>query len=742
MAAQSIRNENDLQAAVPGLVIKQAGSANAFIYVIRGQTIDTYTNSPPGVLPYINEAQVVTWSASTFYDMGGVQVLKGPQGTLFGRNTTGGAVLFQTAQPEPDFGGYISGRYGRWNAYQVQGAINLPVTEGVVLRVAASKTGKGAYVKRLDNGRRYGNLEQESVRGTLLFEAIEGVKNTLVVQHTSDGGTNAPAHMYHSQYYACGNGTYTDSADCFYAGYPYGIPGIGSPGALPYMENGVVALAAAQDELGPYTSIGQNSSLRHRAKSTFVINTTEIELGADLLLKNIFMYNKSWSDEKNDYDGGPYGLIGVTGDLTPDLTNQTNEGPFYNRARQYSEELQLQGTALEGKLDFVLGAYYINQKNRFDSAVKFFDFYPVEVYGPGATYIPIHYIQDTNNESWALFAQGTYALTDRLNFTAGFRYTWDKTTAEQVPGSDFYDCGSAGCFGSAPASVLAQGPSYLETQKESRPSWNVSFDYQVTPELLAYITHRGSWRAGSFNYSVPPLPLDTSEGGNKFKPEKTYDIEAGLKYYGQGLGFPVTFNIDVYNQWVKDIQRGANLISPFSGTSILVTASVPEAQITGVEADVNLKPLPWFSFGGSIAYTDARFTKNTVPVLDNPSLQYGPYADAPKWSGTLFAEVSQDLGAKTGEVSLRGDLYFQSKSYFANLGNLIPGSDIAAYQLFGARLNWTDVLGGPLSLSLYGRNLFNEKYYTGGNPTGLSAGFMTAFPGFPRTYGVEAKVEF
>jgi iron complex outermembrane recepter protein len=748
MADLAIRNENDLQSAVPGLLIKQSGSANAFIYVIRGQTIDTYTNSPPGVLPYINEAQVVTWSASTFYDMQGIQVLKGPQGTLFGRNTTGGAVLFQTQQPTDKFEGYVSGRYGNRDAYNYQAAVNIPISDGVALRVAGSKTGGGAYIRRLDTGKRYGNLEQESIRGTLLFDR-GGFKNTTMVQHTNDGGTNAPAVIYNSSFYACGNGVYNDAADCAYTGYPYGIPGIGSEGALPYMvgpiSSGVVGLANAQDALGPYVVIGQNSSLRHDAESTFLINTTEVELGADLLLKNIFMWNKSWSNEENDYDGSPYAMIGIGGILTPDLTAQTNVGPFYNRAKQISNELQLQGKSFGGRLDWVLGAYYINQKNRFDSSVKFFDFFPLDLTGvPGyvGSYIPIRYTQDTNNESWALFAQGTYALTDRLNFTAGFRYTWDTTTARQLPTSDFYNCETFGCFGNSDPSLWAEGPDYFEKQKESKPSWNVSLDYEVTPDLLVYVTHRGSWRAGSFNYSVAPLPLDTSEGGNQFKPETTYDIEAGLKYNGTGLGFPTTFNISFYNQWIKNIQRGANLISPFTGTSILVTASVPKAEITGVEADLTLRPSRNFSFGGSIAYTDARFTDNVVPVLDSPALAYGPYADAPKWSGTVWAEISNDFGPNTGIVSLRGDMFFQSLSYFANLGDLIPGSDIEGYELFGARLEWKEVMGEPLTLALYGRNLTNKGYYTGGNPTGLSAGFMTAFPGFPRTYGIEARLDF
>ncbi len=99
LAKRAIVNENDLQAAVPGLVIRQNGGIHSFNYSIRGQSVDTFTNSPPSVLPYVNEVQISTLSASTFYDMGGIQVLKGPQGTLFGRNATGGAVLYRPRRP-------------------------------------------------------------------------------------------------------------------------------------------------------------------------------------------------------------------------------------------------------------------------------------------------------------------------------------------------------------------------------------------------------------------------------------------------------------------------------------------------------------------------------------------------------------------------------------------------------------------------------------------------------------------
>lgn len=101
LAKRAIYNENDLPFAVPGLVIRSNGGGHAFNYVVRGQSVDTFSNSPPSVLPYINEVQIVTHSASTFYDMEGIQVLKGPQGTLFGRNATGGAILYPRRSRSP-----------------------------------------------------------------------------------------------------------------------------------------------------------------------------------------------------------------------------------------------------------------------------------------------------------------------------------------------------------------------------------------------------------------------------------------------------------------------------------------------------------------------------------------------------------------------------------------------------------------------------------------------------------------
>src|SRR5262249_6425039 len=158
LAKRAIYNENDLQSAVPGLVIRQNGGANAFNYVIRGQSVDTFTNSPPAVLPYINEVQIVNHSSSPLYDMAGIQVLKGPQGTLFGRNATGGAVLYTTAQPTDELEGYALARYGNHDKFDAEGALNLPVANGAALRVAFSYTHGGAFIDDYFSNKEFGNV--------------------------------------------------------------------------------------------------------------------------------------------------------------------------------------------------------------------------------------------------------------------------------------------------------------------------------------------------------------------------------------------------------------------------------------------------------------------------------------------------------------------------------------------------------------------------------------------------------
>jgi iron complex outermembrane receptor protein len=275
LAKRAITNENDLQGAVPGLVIRQNGGVHSFNYSIRGQSVDTFTNSPPSVLPYVNEVQISTLSASTFYDMGGIQVLKGPQGTLFGRNATGGAVLYSTAKAGDDFGGYIQARYGNYKAWNVQGAVNVPLGETGALRIAGNITGGGAFVRDYFTNEMYGDLDQKSVRATLRLGS-GGLTNTTVVQYTEEDGTNTPYELWSVNPQPCVTTADFTTAHCL-------LNAATNPALTTYLnahpavyQGGLANAVALQRQLGPWVSLSSFPPY-HKADNIYAINTTELD---------------------------------------------------------------------------------------------------------------------------------------------------------------------------------------------------------------------------------------------------------------------------------------------------------------------------------------------------------------------------------------------------------------------------------------------------------------------------------
>ncbi|WP_340268280.1 TonB-dependent receptor [Sphingobium mellinum] len=701
---QAIRSESDLQTAVPGLVVRQTGSSNAINYAIRGQSIDAYSNSAPGVLPYINEVQVNTLGAATFYDIENIQVLKGPQGTLFGRNATGGAVLYQFRQPGQELTGFVTGRLGSFDSRQLTAAVTLPIADQVSLRLAGNLQSGGGFVRNIYNGQRLGNLTQRSVRGTLKIQPTDGLTNVTTVQYTRDRGQSTPTELY--SYNACGatNGgvTLNSSADCLYnpANPLFRAYLAANPGALP---GGIPQALQQQQQLGPWrTAIDGQSTYKNR--NFFIINSTEIELSADLKIKNILGFNRGRRITGTDFDGTSYPVY-----HTPDVAI-----PLLNDTHQFSEEFQIQGNAFGNRMNYVLGVYYLNQRDIFDGNNAAFGLPPIF---PATQF---KYASKNRDRSLAGFAQATYRLTDQINVTGGFRYTRDKLSANNLPTS---------VFGAS-----------SQSRTETNPSWTAGVDYQASSELMVYVTTRGSWRTGGYNNTSLPLNIPSALGGNEFDPETTEDVEAGLKFNGHAGGMPVTLNTDVFVQWIHKIQRAAFV--PVNGNPALVTNNVPEAKVSGAEAALTIRPVSWLSAGGSVTYVKARFTDPNALALGTP-LTYGPFADVPKWSGVLYGEASWDLPSKAGTLSLRGDLYAQTSSYFSNLADtLTPNTRIPGYAIVNGRLGWSSIAGSKLSAALNVRNLFKERYYVGGLPTGSGFGLNSVSPGRPRTFEGELRFEF
>ncbi|TCM15013.1 iron complex outermembrane receptor protein [Novosphingobium sp. PhB165] len=721
LVERGVRTDSDLQRVAPGLTIRQTQGNNSLTYSIRGQTADTFSGSPSAVIAYLNEVPLTINSASSFYDLANVQVLKGPQGTLFGRNATGGAVLYNTAKPTDKLEASLRGRVGNLDTWEGEGMLNVPLLEDkILLRGAFDLLHKNGYIRNLLNDERLGDIRRESGRGTLTIKPTDTISNTTMLQYTNTRGTNTGASYTYSVY-SCGQTNNGFALTCG-AGSLFGpsLDAIAGPGAWnAYLAAhpdayapGLIDYVNEQRRIGPYKTRHPGGA-SHHGEDWFVTNTTEFELSDSAKLRNIF----GWSDSKTRSEQPQLGAPFVT-----ILTANAPAGEFGNqlKVRSVSDELQLVGDTLDSRLDYIVGYYMQRQRSDTLWPQTYFDVSPI---------IPPSYVTNNfriRNKTDAVYGQVSYEVVTDLKLTGGLRYTWERVSIAQLPGATY-------TYGA---------PDQHKTFSD--PSWEVGLEYKVTSDWFAYLKTRGSFRSGGFNGAAPPVNATATDGGNLFNSEHTQDIEGGLKFAGQVMGRPANFASAVFIQWVQDVQRVEfpDPDGPGGLASIAVTANVPSQRIWGFEAQGNIRPAEWLELGGSAAYTNATFTDGHIELFGTP-YSYGPVGDTPKFSGTAYAQVFMPVAEDAGQVSLRGDLYGQTAQYFSNAADSIaPGTKLPGYVLVNARLDWNGIMGSDFSAALFAKNLTDKAYFVGGMTLAAALGHNAAAVGEPRTYGLEISYKF
>ena len=711
LAEKAITTETDLQVAVPGLTVKSGQNENQLNFSLRGQSVDPFSSSRPSVLPYFNEIQVGGVGGTALYDLSSVQVLKGPQGTLFGRNATGGAVLYTSTKPTNNFGGYVLGRLGSFDARQLEGAVNVPLVRDVaLLRVAGSLQRRDGIQLNLFDGQRLGQIKRDNVRVSFTLKPTPGITNEFVADYGRSRGASLSSVVYSvnplgAPSFIPFNFLYSPLVDSVFGAGAWAAYLAAHPKADP---NGLIAYGELQKARGPYI-VNVDSPNFYRQKKWIVSNITTIDLGGETRFRNIIGYVHSKFSGAGEFDGTPFGIDangpeGRTGTIA-----------------QISEEAQIIGRAINNRLDYVAGIYMSRETDDTRSTSVIFDFLPL---------IPAT-LQTNNgkftNKTVAGYAQGTFALgLGGLKATAGARYTSENVKFVRAPDDAF---------------VTNPRPEYDFNQQDTfkKLSWTLGLEDQVTPNLLLYVKSRRSFRSGGFNYFAPPTVGFGNATGGKYRPEVATDIELGLKFRGRLGTIPTRFNLAAYTMKVKDIQRA--FYAQIFGSLAAITVNVPEAKISGIEADATIDPTPWLTLGGNFNYTNARFTKNVVDVVGNPQAKFDTYPDTPKWSGAAFAALSVPIGPRlTG--GLRGDLYTQTSTYFSSTGkSLTLGTKLPAYTLLNFRVGIEDKLSG-WSLAGILKNATDKVYYTGGVGFGNIFSLNTAVPGDRRTYLLEGRYKF
>jgi len=724
LQSRNITSEQDIGTLVPGLQVKNGQNSNQLSYSMRGQSLDPFSGTSPAVLPYLNEAPYNPGNTSTeFFDLASIQVLKGPQGTLFGRNATGGAVLYTTPMPGDTFSGYLIARGGSRDYVQVQGAVDLPlVSDKLAVRLAFNMTRGNGYVTNINTGNTLGDKNSQSGRVTLLFKPTDGIRNTTIVQYDRVRGTEGVGGIYNyysattPQFVSDGT-THTPASGLSntLAAIYGNNDGPAAPGFWPGAVEGYTRFTRAH----PY-EVWLQYDLPHRARNIFVSNTTEVQVGANAKIKNILSYMDGKAHTPGNLAGGPFGSLWLFKLAGINATGVPGGQTFL--AKTFTEELQLQGTALDDRLNYTAGAFYSHQKR--------FEIIPINI---GADVVPggiadISYAYRNRETSKAIYAQLSYKLTDKLTATLGGRYTWEKVGIRQAAGN---------VFGVDPNSAAAH-----QSQNLSAPSWTASVQYQIDASNMIYFNQRGSFRSGNLNGTVAPFtdPL-TGRPANEFKNEKVHDFEVGYKFNGRISGVPVQFNVAAYKVIVKDAQRA--LYAIVGGAPAGFTVNVPEAQTKGVEVDGVFSLTSWLDTGFNLAYTDAKYTKNSVPIPFVGNLLVNSYPDAPKWAGSAFVDLKLPVPDTIGKMSLRADYYGQTSFFFSNTdGTSTPGTKLSGYDTVGLSLHWNDIMQSRVSGAFYVRNLTDNKYYVSGYALGASNGVNTAYPGEPRTFGAELKIDF
>lgn len=761
LQSKVITSEQDVGTIVPGLLVKNGQTANQLSYSMRGQTLDPFSGTSPAVLPYLNEVPYSPYNTATsFFDLQSLQVLKGPQGTLFGRNATGGAVLYTTSMPGDDLGGNLIVRAGQRNTLQVQGAIDLPIVADILaIRLAGDISKEDGFIHNRYTGNTLGDRDSQSGRATIVFTPAVGLKNTTLVQYDHFGGTEGQGSIY--TYYTSPNSTgqqfinngitsilntngspLTSTLDTVYNTFSSLLfnldgnqlgdsnlspgPAVG-PGRFP----GGVLGNAAYTRAHPY-DIFLEFDLPHKSKNFFVSNTTEYEASDVLKIKNIFSYNHTDTTLPTNLAGGPFGALWTYNNPNNPTGISGNGGPGGQRfiATTYTEELQLQGKLLDDRLHYTVGGFY--------SHFVHSDTTPVHVgseidpnAGAAAAFglpVDIDYSATAKDVSKAVYAQIDYNITDRLKFTAGGRYTWESVSLRQNPGSIFIVSGA----------TTAQN---VQRRELSDPSWTFNLQYQINDSNMVYVSQRGSFRSGNFNTVVLPL-----NDANFFGNENAKDIELGYKFSGRAGGMPARLNIAAYQVTVKNAQHAIYAI--VGGNPAGFTVNVPEQKTKGIEFDGSIGLAPWLDISATVAYTDAKYTKGVVDVsrytgTPGSTIRVDSYPDTPKWSGTVGADLKFPTSDDFGEVILHADVYAQKKTFFSSAeGSITPGTSLKGYEVVNMRLSWNDIMGSKFSAAVYAKNVLNKFYYASGYALGAAGGYNTAYPGAPRTIAGEVSVKF
>lgn len=719
---KTIQGVQDIQFHVPGFVEYPEAQGGAPDFAIRGAKQQGVSGSQGGVAVYLDYVPLSSnYSiATSTYDMQSVQVLKGPQGTLFGKNTTGGAIIFSPNKPGNRFEGSLTGEYGNYNRVDLTGVVNVPIGQGVGLRLAGRYIHRDPYIVNIGSAGGGADSENnQSFRASLRIQPGTTFTNDTVFdyyhqnQHPNTDrttGYNAPflCHIYPSD---CTNGV-----------------------SKSFME--ALSLPLRKADYG-------NDANVNRGTYWGLSNTTTFAPSDLFSIRNIFGYRHDKLDSLEENDGTALPIL---------------EGTNHNHQRQVTDEVDFIGKLFDERLSYTAGFYYAD--NKYTQVSLYRIFAPVGTifgeFAPGGGGLPQFPIvipgvvnfspiapSDQYNvfgtKSKAVFGQINYKITDQLTLTAGARYNQDKVSfnSQQYQGYTDMTQTAPRCNIAAYAvpSELVGPCEVARATKFNSFTWNASLNFKPDSQTLIYVSAGRGFQAGGFNQQIKEAQYRT------FKPEKVFNIEAGIKKDWMLGGRPVRTNAAIFRASYKDQQRVENGTYA-DGLNYIATFNAANSTMWGGELEVNYIPVRNLDLSLSYSYINAHYDTFMSPAVGTSvSTDLSGLAIAATPKHTVNGTISYSVPVNSADGHLRFSLsgYYRSGVYFNDLAQ-----DAANYQKGYALLNGRiDLLKAlPVDVGVWMNNITNKKYgvFKFNNLNTLS--YTAIFLGAPRTFGVDVSVHF
>lgn len=763
----------DLARTAPSLSIGTGGTGPATIVylAIRGQaqnSPNSYSDAAVGI--YIDGVYVARPMVGNlgFLDAAGAEVLRGPQGTLFGRNTTGGALNLTTMQPKLNATeGYLKVGFGNYSQKVTEGVLNVPLTDEVGVRVAGRYNDRSGYFPNLSTGGANGGIKGEYyARGSLKW-APNSVPLTLNVSgdYMNYRDTGNPVAVVAINP--------TGPMASFY-GISQGVRSGAIPGSTLIPLSATVSVPASlftnfsRGPIGPVTQYLNTKFATAAQQSTLLSRDWRVNYSApftgDRAIDDSGTFNEAYSFSGNlSFDIGDLTIKSITGYRNSHTTSNldllgtnTGAGAFIStyKQHQFSEELQFSGNV--GKLQYIFGGIYFREAGTEQSRSQIFYASPAASGGDNT-------FGSFVSTSRGVFAQLYYNVNDNIRLTGGLRYTWDTreidrqgTTPNAPRPGQAINC-QAGVNQGKPSPTGLAAPNSgchdVGKAKFSYPAWTAGIDVKLTPDVFVYLKTSGASNSGGFNARPVPPPNSSS-----FKPEDVRDVEGGIK--GQFFNNRLRTNLAVFHAWQFDVQRIINttFVDGTGATRLTqFNTNAGKAKTYGFEFEGTVIPTDGLEIGGSVAYLNASYVKGSrveAQLVNGLIVQVDrsgePITQAPKW--TANASITKTFELETGKLVLHGDYSYIASRYFDYFTSGNPAqaaavaianeaSRVRAYGLINLQASYT--FNDPaIEVTVWGRNVGNKANFTNvfNSYTGLGA--TVQFQGAPRTYGATIKYSF